>query len=51
LPPSHQSYYSKWIESAKTSVTKAKRIIASINGFSKKQGYSEMMRAYKSIND
>lgn len=51
LPPSHQSYYSKWIESAKTSATKAKRIVISMNGFSKKQTYSEMMRAYKASNE
>jgi hypothetical protein len=47
LPPSHQQYYSKWIESAKTSATKAKRIVMSMEGFGKKQGYGEMMRAYK----
>jgi hypothetical protein len=51
LPPSHQSYYSKWIESAKTSATKAKRIVVSINAFSKKQTYGEMMRAYRDSND
>ncbi len=51
LPPSHQSYYSKWIESAKTSATRAKRIVISINAFSKKQTYGEMMRAYRDSND
>jgi uncharacterized protein YdeI (YjbR/CyaY-like superfamily) len=51
LPPSHQRYYSKWIESAKTAATKAKRIVISIEGFGKKQGYSEMMRAYKNRID
>jgi uncharacterized protein YdeI (YjbR/CyaY-like superfamily) len=47
LPPSHQGYYSKWIESAKTAQTKTKRIVMAINGFSKKQGYGEMMRENK----
>jgi hypothetical protein len=47
LPPSHQQYYSKWIESAKTAATKAKRIVISMEGFGKKQGYGEMMLAYK----
>ena len=47
LPPSHQQYYSKWIESAKTAATKTKRIVMSLEGFSKKQGYPEMMRANK----
>ena len=47
LPKSHQNYYSKWIESAKTNDTKAKRIALSINGFSKGMNYPEMMRANK----
>ena len=47
LPPSHQQYYSKWIESAKTAATKAKRIVISMEGFGKKQVYGEMMLAYK----
>jgi len=51
LPPSHQQYYSKWIESAKTAATKAKRIVMSMEGFGKKQGYGEMMRAYKNRLD
>jgi len=44
LPGSHQRYYSKWIESAKTEETKAKRIAQSINAFLKKQSFSEMMQ-------
>jgi hypothetical protein len=51
LPPSHQQYYSKWIESAKTASTKTRRIVISIEGFNKKLGYSEMMRAYKTRMD
>ena len=51
LPPSHQQYYSKWIESAKTAATKAKRIVISMEGFGKKQGYAEMMRSYKNRID
>jgi hypothetical protein len=47
LPPSHQQYYSKWIESAKTPQTKTKRIVMSMNGFARKMGYGEMMRANK----
>src|ERR1700752_427742 len=46
LSKSHQNYYSKWIESAKTDTTKAKRIAMSINGFNKGMDYGEMMRAY-----
>ncbi len=51
LPPSHQQYYSKWIESAKTAATKTRRIVISIEGFNKKMGYAEMMRAYKTQMD
>lgn len=44
LTGSHQRYFSKWIESAKTEDTKAKRIALSINAFLKKQGFPEMLR-------
>jgi hypothetical protein len=47
LPGSHQKYYSKWIDSAKTDATKAKRIAQSINGFKMKLGYGEMLRYYR----
>jgi len=47
LPGSHQRYYSKWIESAKTAQTKAKRIIQAMEGFTKQKGFSEMMRENK----
>ena len=47
LPKSHQNYFSKWIESAKTAQTKTKRIVMTINAMSKKQGFGEMIRAYK----
>jgi uncharacterized protein YdeI (YjbR/CyaY-like superfamily) len=48
LPKSHQQYFSKWIESAKTSQTKTKRIVLAITALSKKQGFGEMIRANKS---
>jgi hypothetical protein len=47
LPKSHQNYFSKWIESAKTDETKAKRIAQSINGFKMGMNYPEMIRYYK----
>jgi hypothetical protein len=47
LPKSHQQYYSKWIESAKTLQTKSKRIAATVMGCFKGQNYSQMMREYK----
>ena len=48
LPGSHQKYYSNWIESAKASPTKARRIAMALNGFAKKQGFAEMLRENKS---
>ena len=47
LPGSHQQYYSKWIESAKTDATKTKRIALAINAFSKKMSFSQMMQLRK----
>ncbi len=44
LTGSHQRYFSKWVESAKTKDTKAKRIGMALIAFSKNQGYQEMMR-------
>lgn len=47
LPKSHQNYFSNWIESAKTSQTKTKRIVMAVTALNKKQGFGEMMRANK----
>lgn len=47
LPKSHQQYYSKWIESAKTEPTKSRRIALTINACVQKQSFSEMMHAAK----
>lgn len=44
LPGSHQRYFSKWIDSAKTESTKVKRITMAVNALSKKWGYPEMIR-------
>jgi len=44
LPGSHQKYFSKWIDQAKTDATKAKRIAQSLNAFTKKLKFNEMMR-------
>lgn len=45
LTGSHQRYFSKWIEGAKTAPTKAKRIAQAVNALVKKMGYPEMIRA------
>jgi hypothetical protein len=44
LPGSHQRYFSKWIEDAKTVQTKTKRIVMALTAFSKKHGFQQMMR-------
>jgi Domain of unknown function (DUF1905)/Bacteriocin-protection, YdeI or OmpD-Associated len=44
LPKSHQLYYSKWIESAKTETTKIKRIAMAVNGLARNMYYGAMLR-------
>ena len=44
LPSSHQRYFSKWIDSAKTDTTKAKRIAMALHALARNMGYSEMIR-------
>jgi len=45
LTGSHQRYFSKWIDDAKTEPTKVKRITLAVNALAKKLGYPEMLRA------
>jgi hypothetical protein len=45
LTGSHQRYFSKWIDDAKTDVTRTKRIAQSVSALAKKWGFSEMVRA------
>lgn len=47
LSGSHQRYFSKWIDSAKTEETKAKRIAMAVNALTNNMGYPEMLRAKK----
>jgi uncharacterized protein YdeI (YjbR/CyaY-like superfamily) len=47
LPGSHQRYFSKWIDEAKTVETRVKRINMSVNALSRKMGYGEMIREAK----
>lgn len=44
LTKSHQNYFSKWIETAKTNDTKTNRIVRAINALAKGWGYVEMIR-------
>jgi hypothetical protein len=49
LAPSHQRYFSKWIDSTKTSQTKTKRIAMTVNALARKMGFPEMVREQKRI--
>lgn len=51
LPRSHQLYYSRWIESAKTEPTQAKRIAMTVSALAKKMSFAEMLRAAKNERD
>jgi hypothetical protein len=47
LPGSHQRYFSKWINDAKTEPTKTKRIAQAVTALGRKHGFPEMLRALK----
>lgn len=47
LTKSHQMYFSKFVDTAKTDITKANRIAAIIHAMQKGWNYSEMIRAMK----
>lgn len=47
LSKSHQHYFSKWIESAKTDNTRTKRITMAVNALARQMGFPEMLRAEK----
>lgn len=47
LSGSHQRYYTKWIETAKTIDTKSKRIAQAVEGFRLKMGFPQMLRHFK----
>jgi uncharacterized protein YdeI (YjbR/CyaY-like superfamily) len=47
LAPSHQHYFSKWIEEAKTDQTRTKRILQSVNALSKRMDFGLMVRSLK----
>lgn len=47
LTPSHQRYFSNWIESAKTVPTRSKRIAQAVTALSRSMGFGDMMRSLK----
>ena len=44
LNKSHQDYFIKWIDSAKTESTRTKRLAQSVTAFTRKMNYGEMIR-------
>lgn len=51
LTKGHQNYFSKWIDSAKTEGTRAKRIAAAVNALAQKQDFATMLRTIKRERD
>jgi uncharacterized protein YdeI (YjbR/CyaY-like superfamily) len=47
LPGSHQRYFSKWVDSAKTVETRTKRIALAVTCLARKMGFAEMIRSQK----
>ena len=50
LPPSHQRYFSNWIEGARTEPTRAKRIALTLAALSRQMHFGMMLREEKSRN-
>jgi len=51
LTKGHQNYFTNWINSAKTDVTKAKRIAATLNALNKRWDFGQMLRAMKKTSN
>jgi hypothetical protein len=47
LPKSHREYFIKWINEAKTSETRSKRIVNTVNAMLRKWKFNEMLRNMK----
>jgi hypothetical protein len=47
LPKSHREYFLKWINDAKTSETRAKRIVNTVNAMLRKWSYNIMIRGMR----
>ena len=51
LAPSHQRYFSKWIDEAKTEQTRIRRLTSAVNALARGEGYGEMIRREKGLKD
>lgn len=47
LPPGHQRYFSKWIDSVKSETVRTKRIAMAVNALARSLGFSGMIRDQK----
>lgn len=47
MPASHQKYYANWVDDAKTTPTRHKRIAICVAGMAKGLDYGQMIRAYR----
>lgn len=47
LPKSHQNYFTRWINEAKTEATKTRRIAQAVNALSKGMDFGETIRSLK----
>lgn len=45
MPKSHQNYFINWLNTAKTEVTRTKRLVMIVNAMSKKYDFGQMIRA------
>ncbi len=50
MPASHQHYYTKWLESAKTEPTRIKRIAMVVNAMCSGLDFAEMLQAERAKN-
>ena len=49
LPPSHQRYFSKWIDDAKTADTREKRILLALSALGRQMNFNLMIREQHSL--
>ena len=45
MPKSHQNYFINWLNTAKTEVTRTKRLVIIVNAMAKKYDFGQMVRA------
>jgi hypothetical protein len=47
LAPGHRNYFGKWIDSAKTNATRARRIAQAVTAMAKRMDFGKMVRSIK----